>query len=249
MFSREVLKAIETDALDRYPEESCGAVTPEGYLPLENRAADRRHSFDCREACQQLQFDGALLAVVHSHPDGPAGPSSADMAQQLGMDVPWGLVATNGQGCTKPFFWGDGVATPPLRGRTFRHGPSGSDGAGDCYALIRDYYRLERGVELPEFPRDDDWWLARRDNPDLYSQGFPKAGFRMIYADEVQPGDVFLAQIRSPVMNHGGIILGNERILHHLSGRLSGEAHYTSWAKFINRWLRYDPQPAAGAPA
>jgi len=33
-----------------------------------------------------------------------------------------------------------------------------SHGVLDCYALVRDWFRAERGVELPNFVRFDDWW-------------------------------------------------------------------------------------------
>ena len=40
------------------------------------------------------------------------------------------------------------IISPPLIGREFRHGASGSDDKGDCYALIKDWYFLEKGVKI-----------------------------------------------------------------------------------------------------
>ena len=47
-------------------------------------------------------------------------------------------------------------------------------GVSDCYSLIRDWYRTERGIALPEFPRDWEWWEY---GGDLYAMGFAEAGF------------------------------------------------------------------------
>ena len=41
---------------------------------------------------------------------------------------------------------------PPLLERPFIHG------SWDCYGLIRDWYLQERGISLPDFPREDNWW-------------------------------------------------------------------------------------------
>ena len=38
---------------------------------------------------------------------------------------------------------------------------------------------------------------------------------------EVQPGDLILMNLVSPVPNHAAIYLGDQQILHHVQGRLS----------------------------
>ncbi len=237
MFAPAVLDAIQQDAIRRYPEESCGAVTPHGYLPLDNFAEDKRRQFDCSRACDELQIAGELLAVVHSHPDGPAGPSAHDIASQRSMDLPWGLVMSDGTVASRPFFWGDSLTPPPLLGREFRHGPSGTDGRGDCGALIRDWFRLERGLLIPDFPRDDEWWKAGKD---LYAQHFSEAGFVLANREDPRLGDVALIQFRSKdVANHGGIYVGGGLLLNNLEGRLSREEPILGWAKHVRLWLRH----------
>lgn len=232
----DVAAAIQADALARYPQEACGAVTASGYHAFPNVAADPLHHFDCAAACRPLQVSGELLAVVHSHPDGPDAPSEHDIQQQRAMDVPWGLVVTDGEAVGDPWFWGDSIEPPPLLGRDFRHGPSGTDGRGDCGALIRDYYRIERGILIPDFPRADHWWT---DGKDLYQDHYAEAGFLQASQDDPQPGDVVLLQFRSPVANHAAIYVGGGLILHHLEGRLSREEPIIGWIKFVRGWLRH----------
>ena len=243
----EDITAFQAHARQAWPEEACGAITAEGYVPFRNVAAEPRLHFDCDVERRPLLLDGRILAMLHSHPDDPDhpaprgdlqfyGPSAHDIAQQQADGLPWGICLTDGDHVTVPFFWGDGVPVPPLLARPFRHGPSGSDGKGDCYALIRDYYRLERGVSLPEGMRDWEWWTKGQD---LYTANQGLAGFRVIPADEAQVGDVFLAQIRSPVPNHGGVLVRPGYVLHQLTGRLSREESILPWRKMIVRWLRH----------
>jgi proteasome lid subunit RPN8/RPN11 len=239
----KILAAIQHDAIARYPNESCGAITPDGYVSLPNLSVVPRMAFDCRVACERLALDGQLLAVVHSHPDGPEGPSSPDMRQQAAMDIPWGLVMTDGRRVNVPFFWGPGVPIPPLLQRPFRHGPSGSDGKGDCYALIKDWWKLERDIDLPEFPRTDDWW-KHKDHPEgnLYRDNFAAAGFVELPLAEgladPQVGDVWLARIRSPVPNHGGVYVGEGLTVHHVGGCLSTKDVLNRHRRLISTWLR-----------
>jgi cell wall-associated NlpC family hydrolase len=56
----------------------------------------------------------------------------------------------------------------------------------DCYTLVRDWYRREAGIELPDFERADDWW---NQGQDLYMQQFAQAGFsRIPDAAQILPG-------------------------------------------------------------
>jgi cell wall-associated NlpC family hydrolase len=228
---------IAAQALAGYPLECVWLITGAGCRQVDNVAGDPRATFRIARADMlQAQAEG-LLAVVHSHPDTPDRPSAADMRGQLATGVPWGIIATDGAVCTPITWWGDGVPVPPLVGRGFRHGVT------DCYSIIRDYYRLERGVTLPEYPRDWEWW---EQGGNLYQQGFAAAGFVPIAGSQAAPGDVWIAQLRSPVPNHGGVLLERGLALHHPSShqpvdpsRLSVREPIARWQAHIVLWLRY----------
>lgn len=220
-----------------YPREGCGLIVHGAFIPIENTAEDN----------DEFAMPGDTLlryphieAVIHSHPEGPDAPSEADIRGQMNMNVPWGLcVVSPDKEVSRPWYWGTDEFTPPFIGREFRHGPSGSDGRGDCYALIRDWYRLERGIVLPEFPRSDNWW---ENGQNLYAEHFKEAGFKEIPASDVRDGDVFFMKVLSARENHAGILTDNcQLILHHLSGRLSRKEPMGRWNKFIERWVRYEP--------
>lgn len=234
MFDPRAIEEFKSHAIHEYPKEACGLIIPTGYVPCLNTSANPEKEWRI-DPCVVASYRN-VLAIVHSHPDGPDHPSSADMRQQLATGIPFGIVACNGEASLEPFFWGPGVVVPEYLGRPFRHGPTGSDGRGDCYALVRDWYLHEMQIRLPEVPRDDRWW---ENGADLYS-AFRDHGFRKISIEEIQYGDGILAQIRSPVPNHAGIYLGNGLILHHLAERLSRREPVHGWQKHIIHVVRHE---------
>lgn len=233
-----------------YPEEACGLVVDDTFIPCLNRSEDPREGFeidplDFRKAVSS----GNLEFVVHSHPDGPPYPTADDMCSQIETDVPWAIIPVYKNEDTvyteDPVFFGDQLEIPPLLGRSFRHGVT------DCFALMRDYYRLERGITVPEFPRTWGWW--EMDGIDLYDSCLKECGFRDLLPGETpQIGDAFLACIRSRKMNHGGILLDHGRILHHPitsfreggydPGSLSREDSASRWVSspLFRKFVRYD---------
>lgn len=250
----EAFEDAKAHARHEYPKESCGLIVAGKYIACENIASDvsthREDDKNC--SCQLCSFeiDGQLYArhendidvVVHSHPNGPFYPSKADMEGQQLTGKPWAIIALDDERVAeKPVMWGGAI--PPLLGREFMHGVT------DCYAIIRDAYALgkeelaKQGIPdwpfdpivLPEFPRQDAWW---EDGDDLYIENFGKAGFVAV-KDAPKPGDVFLMKIRSSKNNHGGLLVGNDLIVHHLPSRLSRREPAGLWGRQASMWLRY----------
>lgn len=104
----------------------------------------------------------------------------------------------------------------PLVGREWAHGSL------DCYGILRDWYKRELGITLPNFERHDNWWNDGHSS--LYLDHFAEAGCVPVPEGEpMRRGDILLFQIRSSngVPNHAAVYLGDGRILHHQFGRLS----------------------------
>jgi cell wall-associated NlpC family hydrolase len=177
-----------------------------------------------------LLMEGKIAALVHSHPDGPNYPSVQDMASQIQTDVPWIIVSTNGQACLPPFAWGDQLERLPLMQRGFQHGVS------DCYSLIRDWYFLNRGIDLPDFPRSWEWWNNQQN---LYIAGFAKAGFVPTSKEALKEGDGILFTVRSPTPNHAAIYIGNDLIIHHATARLGDDPSRLPSIEPAARWMQY----------
>lgn len=264
MFSKDVIAAAQQHGRAEYPRESCGLVVDGEYLPCLNIAEDPEKSFE---------IDGDLLpklgnrieGLIHSHPDDWPVPSAKDMRQQQAMDIPWGIVAVDfpkdetGQNLkskkapddlvvSRPVWFGRQVPKGPLIGRGFCHGQS------DCVSLILDWHAYQ-GIEMPEPPRDWEWWLQ---GGDLYRDNFAAYGFEV--CDPMIPGAVFMVALgedanRKPIMvpNHAGIYLGNNLALHHLTARqavdpsrLSARQPFGRWGNYFNAppmWVRHRDLP------
>ncbi|GEP11115.1 NlpC/P60 family protein [Methylobacterium gnaphalii] len=249
---RGAVDAHKDHARADWPAEAVGLVDAEGgYHPCENIAEDPTSFFEIRDRDLAAVDGGRPAALLHSHtavphPESGAttqpndSPSAADMQTQIDMAIPWGISLCIETGATDPFWFGDQVPRPPLFGRSFRHG------VDDCYAFIRDWHREVAGIAIPDFPRDAEWWEPREDAPqqDLYRDGFEAAGFDRVHRpDGPLPGDVFLCSIRSPVMNHGGVYLGDGLIGHHLVHQLSLRSPATIWRAKLGFLVRHRDLP------
>lgn len=249
-FGSAIDAAILSHAASDRRREICGVVTETSqtgtfhYHRLPNSAADPTRHF---------MIDPALLhalppvrAVVHSHPNGPAWPSVDDMRQAQADDAAWGIVVPRGI-ADSGLFWFGGDITPSLADRGYRHGVT------DCYALIRDWFAARHDLTLIDRPRAWGWWEG---GADLYDAHFAESGFDRLAANAVlQPGDVALAAVLSPVINHALIYLGHGLVLHHLAGRhgydpsrLPRREPAERWQRYIRFWARHPALRAQQGP-
>lgn len=236
---------MRASALDAWPASVCGAVVgamdaPE-YVPVSDFSVRSREDFRVDESAAlrlERRYD-ALLGIVISHPS-PAPraaapepllftPSAAEMAAQTAMAVPFGVIVCTRSVAYKPWWFGDQCPTLPLVGRPFRHGVT------DCYSLVRDWARLERGIAIPDFPRDWNWWLKGKD---LYTAGFYEAGARSIPRSEAAPGDVILCRVRSKVPNHAVCLMEDGWVAHHFGSFVPYDPKALSRIQRAGRWLR-----------
>ena len=217
------------------PVEAAGVIKNGVYHPMANLARDPRAAFSLPV---EVMTDRSVEGIVHSHPGGPAWPSGQDMRSQIDTQMIWHIAVV--KTATRPDIREDvfsfGMAPRLDMTAGYRHG------VNDCYSLIRGFHHEEWQITLPDVPRDWHWWL---DGQDLYENGFHEAGFRRI-EDAPKRGDVFLARVRSKVVNHAGIWLGDGLVLHHLGGRdglnlskLPQIEPAERWMKFIDGWIRH----------
>jgi proteasome lid subunit RPN8/RPN11 len=221
-----------THAQEAFPRESCGLLVirkgREVYWPCRNMGVGTDQFVLHPEDYAQADEQGQIVAVVHSHPGLPCTPSQADRVACEASGLPWHIVSIPSGDWTS--IQPTGYAAP-LVGREWSHGVL------DCYALVRDWFRCECGIHLPNFTRFDDWW-KRGEN--LYLDNFAQVGFGVVEPDELQTGDCLLMQVASPVPNHAAVYLGDGLILHHLQGRLSSRDVYGGyWQKITTHTLRY----------
>lgn len=221
---------IKAHAAEEYPSEACGVIVSNAYVRCVNTHPEPEKAFRLED---KWLLALGIQAIVHSHPDGPDWPSEQDMKQQMSTALPWAIVLVEKGFARDPFWFGDQVPVAPLIGRTFRHG------VHDCYAGVRDYFRLSRDVVLPDLPRECDWWYK---GGNILNENFEKFGFRRIDSGEMQEGDCVMASILCPgITNHSGVYVGNGLVFHHMYNRLSREEPLGPWMKYVTHFLRYEP--------
>lgn len=234
-------KEFELECVKQFPREACGFIIDDEFVPVPNSAEEPTQTFRIDPVHQvKASAMGAIQAVLHSHPYNKFNmpkwpvewPTTPDMASWMKGNIPWGISATCGEGISQPV-WLDESYIAPLEGREFIHG------INDCYSLIRDWYRINKQVVLPNFARGTEWWYAGKN---LYDDHFEEAGFYTIPLEQAEIGDVILMQAASPVTNHGAIVVGPNQILHHLFNRLSGVDSLKKWDRCIVRAIRYKGQ-------
>lgn len=234
----ETTEAFKRHAISEYPRECCGLVAivngRERYFPCSNVATTPEEHFvlPAHEYAQVEEY-GEVVAVAHSHPSYPAEPSQADRVSCEASGLPWVIVSVRKQPEDDAPHTEEIVTIEPcgyeapLVGRPFVHGVL------DCFSLIRDWYKRESQVRLPDFEREAEWWDK---GFDLYAANIEAHGFFPI-PDAPKRGDMILMQIRAGVMNHGAIYLGEGIILHHLLGRLSSRDVYGGYWQSVTRMI------------
>jgi len=234
LVSPAVEAEIIAHAREEAPKEACGLVIASAYVRCINVAEDPLTEFRIDDHVMAAAYaSGQLVAVIHSHPDGPNSPTKVDMQQQQIGEVPWGICYINDERGHRPelFFWGDNLPIAPYEGRVFRHG------IADCFALVRDWKRKEEGLILPFTPRDDEWWSKGQN---VVEEGILAMPCEVV-DDAPRIGDVLIAKIGSQVVNHTGVYVGNGLVLHHLSYRLSRIDVLGPWSRFVIKRVRTFP--------
>lgn len=223
------------------PLEACGVVADGIFHAVPNNATDWDAFVMDMPAYLAIAKEKKIEAIVHSHVYAPPKPSDGDRAGCENTGLPWLIVAwpTGAHQVIEPSGW-----RAPLVGRKWAWGTH------DCFGTMRDGFAEYAGVTIPDFPREWLWW-ERGQN--IIEDQFEQAGF-------VKAGDSIwrhcdVAAMRIPpskVINHVGLFIHPDMILHQLLGRNSVREIYGGiWQMATVLHLRHrdflevPPPPAA----
>jgi proteasome lid subunit RPN8/RPN11 len=247
-FNKDIVKDFNEHAKETFPNECCGIISEDKYIPCANTADNKRWNFRINPVQLAKYYrDNNLQAIVHSHCDevgvnnngrkvildyGHA--SKDDMERQIESKVPYGIVHLNVDGNPmKTFFWGDELPVQDLVGRPFIHG------LYDCYGLVRDYFKKEFNITLKQYPRQFGWWNIPG-NSSLLLDNVIDAGFELIdNNEELKKGDFIFMTIMAKMVNHCSVYMGGGLILHHLCNRLSCIEPVQIYQQSISNYVRY----------
>jgi proteasome lid subunit RPN8/RPN11 len=239
---REMLDIARAEAEQRpdAPQERCGAVIEtdgvQSLIEYANVHPEPREFFRIGAVEWGKAFlNHNVVAVWHTHPSTSAEPTQADLVYLERTRLPWHIVSgwDGSHSYTEPTGY-----VAPYEGRDFHHGIL------DCYALCRDWYSREMGIELPDVDREYLWWNK---GANLYIDQFKDHGFVEVAPEvnvkNLRRGDGLLMQVASRVPNHGAIYLGDGKILHHVQDKLSEITNYGGdWLKRTTNHLRHKSQ-------
>jgi proteasome lid subunit RPN8/RPN11 len=218
-------------ALKQFPEEACGLIVNDKFIPCKNvhSAPLTNFAIDAK-AYAKAEKKGTIQAVFHSHPGELNTFSMHDIKSCKQGGLPWVMYCT----VTGEWFEIDPSGDAPYLGRRWQYG------IYDCYSLFRDFYRREFNILLDDFDRGQEGeWTSPEWR--MFEKHVEKQGFVDVEGP-LHRGDMLLMQMQSSFINHAGFIAVPERNIfyQHLVDRLSEENVYGGyWAKVTNRIMRH----------
>jgi proteasome lid subunit RPN8/RPN11 len=229
------LQQIEDATLQAYPNEMCGFLTAEDFIPVTNISDRPQESFKI-DSVDYIKWYKQTIAIVHSHTRETRKaelfdlrtPSYADYVGQKKTAKPWLIVGCEGMSVSDP------IQFPRVRsnvyiGRRFQWF------LNDCYNLVQDFYWFELGIDLPEAKITPDYDKLRVFDGifDIYLEEY---GFAEVPYEELKENDLVLLDNGGFQSNHLGIYTKGQ-ILH--QGLVSVSVPFETYIGRIKKVLRY----------
>jgi proteasome lid subunit RPN8/RPN11 len=230
--TEDTIAKIREHAKTEAPKECCGVIVRdrdrEKYIRLTNTHSNPKQFFRIAPEEWVVAVGSGIdaLSIVHSHVTALPKPSLADKVMCEESNLPWHIYSLVTDTCT---YLAPSGFKVPLLGREFIFGVL------DCFSLIRDYYKLNLGIDFPNYAREDGFWKR---NEHLYEDNYAAEGFYPVR--DLKAHDLILMKIgQSIVANHAAIYVGGGNIMHHMTNRLSCLNPYGGyWMKNAYMYLR-----------
>ena len=227
--------AIKTQAINLLPNECCGFIILDHRTkkartyPCDNIAESPRVEFaiDPKKFIE-AEKEGEIIGYYHSHTLVDEQFSEADKVNAEALALPMWVYST----WTNKFnFYTPSNYKTPLLGRVFQWGIL------DCWTLVVDYYKQTLNITL------ENNWLRNShldvEQHDYFTKNYENVGL-VAHTEELKEHDVLFMKCNSKIVNHCGVYLGNQILLHHPGYKLSQRTLYGSyWKKITHLKLRH----------
>jgi cell wall-associated NlpC family hydrolase len=111
-------------------------------------------------------------------------------------------------------------------------------GTFDCLQMVRDFYKQNFNIDIPNFARPNDW---DSDKLDLIGNLHTKLGFNKIDTWDLRPGDILATAIGSSKPNHLVIYVGDNMILQHKANAFSNAETFRPVWKMVTCYVLRHP--------
>jgi proteasome lid subunit RPN8/RPN11 len=242
--SEKQKEKIDEWTLKCFPEEACGCITIDDFIPFENVALNRKASFKIDQmAYRQIKDD--VIAIYHSHIRekdvdyqrlemyDARTPSLADVTSCNALGKPYLIAVSDGEGVSPCLEY-------PRNKDAQLHGREFAFYVNDCLTLMIDYYYQKYGIIIQE--HDTKWDWHNNLNEPYYEEHYRDWGFYEVQRNEVEVGDVLLMSIRGTA-NHLGVVIEENKILHHMVSQPSSEMSLAKLESFIYKFIRHKDKP------
>lgn len=99
-------------------------------------------------------------------------------------------------------------------------------GKVDCFSLVREYYKEEFDIEIPDYPRTE---AQLEEYSNMFSKRFNEGNFSIIIDGQItkdnfsklKENDILIFRDKNEKESHMAIYLGGNTILHHRRNKLS----------------------------
>lgn len=202
--TEQVLEDCRAHAEEVHPKEACGVIVDGKYIRCRNML-DAEDVFEIHyEDLANAMDSGELQGYFHSHTQINHLATEVDLMSIEMHKLPWIIYST----ASKQFSYYEPTGYKvPLIGRSHHKIML------DCFALVRDYYERELGIELDDIPRSDQWWTDPNAES-LIDHSYERLGFRKIDMQEMHKGDVLVFKEGANALypNHTAVWLGDADI-------------------------------------
>lgn len=213
-------------------KESCGFLLSNGEIyPCENKSQTPQEEFIIEATLYtKIEKETGIIAIWHSHANGNGKFTAADVDLVNRTQKPLILYDVHHNELKAI----DPSGNTPLLDRTFVYG------IYDCFSLVRDYYKQEKEIEIPNYPRSSDDPVWDKSDWEWIDTEYEKVGFKPVEQPEV--GDVIAMSLGANALgiNHLAIYLGEDKFIHQLNDRVSKvELWGHPWSEYTIKFLRY----------